>query len=189
MTCPTITTLHAILAAYDAPAGPSKADTLKAVAECLSGACAAAATDLHAAIMNIPADHAKACGTNNAPAYKIGHRDARHAAAELAIQAQPVAAQGRDKLLTIIASAYQIAGHHDAPEHILDVLADPEAATEAQVEAMLPYQPEETIDLVRDQLVVALTAARNRLTFANKHIDCADEIAAIEAALAAAGAA
>lgn len=42
MTCPTITTLHAILAAYDAPAGPSKADTLKAVAECLSGACAPA---------------------------------------------------------------------------------------------------------------------------------------------------
>lgn len=41
MTCPTITNLHAILAAYDAPAGPSKADTLKAVAACLSGACAA----------------------------------------------------------------------------------------------------------------------------------------------------
>lgn len=99
MTCPTITNLHAILAAYDAPAGPSKADTLKAVAECLSGACAPATFDLHAAIMNIPADHAKACGTNNAPAYKIGHRDARHAAAELAIQAQPVAAQGEQVVL------------------------------------------------------------------------------------------
>lgn len=46
-----------------------------------------------------------------------------------------------DKLLTIIAYAYQIAGAHDAPTHILDVLADPEAATIEQVDAMLPYQP------------------------------------------------
>lgn len=45
-----------------------------------------------------------------------------------------------DRLLAIIASAYQIAGAHDAPAHILDVLADPEAATVEQVEAMLPYQ-------------------------------------------------
>lgn len=45
----------------------------------------------------------------------------------------------RDRFLTIIASAYVIAGHHDAPDHILDVLADPEVATEAQIEAMLPY--------------------------------------------------
>jgi hypothetical protein len=45
-----------------------------------------------------------------------------------------------DKLLNIIASVYQIAGAHDAPAHILDVLADPEAATVEQVEAMLPYR-------------------------------------------------
>jgi len=44
-----------------------------------------------------------------------------------------------EKLLTIIAYAYQIAGAHDAPEHILDVLSDPEAATGEQIEAMLPY--------------------------------------------------
>lgn len=47
----------------------------------------------------------------------------------------------RDKLLTIIAAAYQIAGAHDAPAHILDVLADPEKATAAQVDTMLPYVP------------------------------------------------
>lgn len=42
MTCPTITTLHAILAAHEAHQGPSKADTIKAVAECLSALeCAA----------------------------------------------------------------------------------------------------------------------------------------------------
>lgn len=61
---------------------------------------------------------------------------------DVPLYTQPVAAQGdRDKLLSIIASAYLIAGHHDAPAHILDVLADPEAATDAQVDAMLPYQP------------------------------------------------
>lgn len=47
----------------------------------------------------------------------------------------------RDKLLSIISSAYLICGHHDAPAHILDVLSDPEAATAAQIDAMLPYQP------------------------------------------------
>ena len=34
-----------------------------------------------------------------------------------------------DKLLSIIGAAYQIAGCHDSPEHVLDVLCDPEAAT------------------------------------------------------------
>jgi hypothetical protein len=46
-----------------------------------------------------------------------------------------------ERLLAIIAAAYQIAGAHDAPAHILDVLANPEAATDEQVEAMLPYVP------------------------------------------------
>lgn len=44
-----------------------------------------------------------------------------------------------DKLLDIIAAAYQIAGAHGAPVHVLDVLARPGEATEAQVSAMLPY--------------------------------------------------
>jgi hypothetical protein len=38
-----------------------------------------------------------------------------------------------------------------------------------------------------DQMAAALKAARDRLTFANKHIDCAEEIAAANAALTAAG--
>lgn len=46
---------------------------------------------------------------------------------------------GYQKLLRIIAYMYQVAGVHDCPEHILDVLADPESATAEQVEAMLPY--------------------------------------------------
>lgn len=39
----------------------------------------------------------------------------------------------------IIAYAYQIAGAHDCPADIMDVLGDPEGATEEQIAAMLPY--------------------------------------------------
>ena len=44
-----------------------------------------------------------------------------------------------DKLLQIIAAAYQIAGACDLPFHILDVLANPEKATQEQIDAMLPF--------------------------------------------------
>lgn len=50
-------------------------------------------------------------------------------------------AEQHNKLLNIIGACYQIAGAHGAPEHILDVLCDPERATDAQVNAMLPYEP------------------------------------------------
>ncbi len=43
------------------------------------------------------------------------------------------------KLLRIVAYTYQVCGAHDADERILDVLGDPEGATEEQIEAMLPY--------------------------------------------------
>lgn len=46
------------------------------------------------------------------------------------------------KLRQIIANMYQIAGARDLPEHILDVLADPEDATVGQIDAMLPYRLE-----------------------------------------------
>lgn len=42
-------------------------------------------------------------------------------------------------LRDIIAAAYQMAGAHDAPANILDVLANPDDATPAQVDAMLAY--------------------------------------------------
>lgn len=44
------------------------------------------------------------------------------------------------QLLEIIAAAYQVAAKHGAPAQVLDVLADPSAATSDQVAAMLPYQ-------------------------------------------------
>lgn len=43
-------------------------------------------------------------------------------------------------LRRIIAYMYQIAAAHECPEHILDVLSDPEGATEEQISAMLPYR-------------------------------------------------
>ena len=46
-----------------------------------------------------------------------------------------------NKLLRIIACAYQIIGTHDAPGHILDVLGDPKNATDEQIGAILPYMP------------------------------------------------
>ena len=61
-----------------------------------------AQTDLHAAIMNIPVNKAKLehLGINERLQYKIGHRDARHDAAELAVaHAAPQAqADARDAL-------------------------------------------------------------------------------------------
>jgi hypothetical protein len=59
----------------------------------------------------------------------------------------------RDKLLTIIAAAYQVAGAHNAPAHILDVLANPEATTLAQVEGMIPYQPGLLITITYNDLM------------------------------------
>lgn len=53
-----------------------------------------------------------------------------------------------DKLLRIIACAYVVAGAHDADERILDVLANPEDATEEQIEAMLPYIVTESADQI-----------------------------------------
>ena len=55
-------------------------------------------TDLHAAIMNIPVNKAKLehLGINERLQYKIGHRDARHDAAELALaHAAPQAQKGQ----------------------------------------------------------------------------------------------
>lgn len=54
-----------------------------------------AQTDLHAAIMNIPVNKAKLehLGINERLQYKIGHRDARHDAAELAVAHAPPQAQ------------------------------------------------------------------------------------------------
>lgn len=58
-------------------------------------------SDLHGEIMNIPCDPSRApvAGVNAELAYKYGHRDARHAAAELAAahgaeRAQPAEAKG-----------------------------------------------------------------------------------------------
>lgn len=48
-------------------------------------------------------------------------------------------ANDKYKLRKIIAAAYQIAGAYDAPAYVLDVLADPLGATQAQIDALLPF--------------------------------------------------
>ncbi len=69
--------------------------------------------------------------------YNKGASDALEAAlrTELASSSQPA----YDKLFQIIAATYQIAGFYDAPEHVLDVLANPELATQEQIDALLPF--------------------------------------------------
>lgn len=59
------------------------------------------------------------------------------------IQCDPYGmAEQYSKLLRILAAVYQIAGCHDVPDSVMDVLAHPEAATDEQVGALLPYSPE-----------------------------------------------
>lgn len=49
------------------------------------------------------------------------------------------AGTSKDHLLAIIGAFYQICAEHDFPEHLLDILSDPEATTPEQVDALLPY--------------------------------------------------
>ena len=54
--------------------------------------------ELHAAIMNLPCLDSEGAGFSDAYlyAYRCGHRDARHAAAELVLAALPAAVVGDD---------------------------------------------------------------------------------------------
>lgn len=61
--------------------------------------------NLHGQIMNIPADASKAGTDDPRMAYLHGHRDARHAAAELANKADAVAAAAHRLLDWIALSA------------------------------------------------------------------------------------
>lgn len=55
--------------------------------------------DLHGQIMNLPARLPKDCAKMaTATAYKTGHRDARHAAAELALRADALVHELREVL-------------------------------------------------------------------------------------------
>lgn len=68
-------------------------------------------TDLHNAIMNIPAVPPKGANINQAVSYRVGHRDARHAAAELALASHAGAAEP-----TFFASAEQAIALQDSPD-------------------------------------------------------------------------
>lgn len=57
--------------------------------------------DLHGQIMNLPHPPMARVEKNPSIAYKVGHRDARHAAAELALQADAA----REELLALLRKA------------------------------------------------------------------------------------
>jgi hypothetical protein len=54
-------------------------------------------TELHAAIMNLPCKPPALTGANEVWAYQYGHRDARHAAAELSLSASQPQEEGDRK--------------------------------------------------------------------------------------------
>ena len=105
------------------------------------------ATELHNAVMNIPAVPPKDANINQVMSYKIGHRDARHAAAELALashtgEAEPVAWEVRNAEISYHAvfgterEAKAIADQHDEEGYSQAVVralyyATPPAATPA----------------------------------------------------------
>ena len=69
-------------------------------------------SDLHAKIMNLECNEPDLNRTSVAPAYRLGHRDARHAAAELA-----AAHQARIEALTAaLAKADELWGVIDTPD-------------------------------------------------------------------------
>ena len=89
--------------------------------------------------------------------------------AALALPVEPAT----DKLLQIIAATYQIAGVYDAPEHVLDVLANPELATQEQIDALLPFNvplPVETANSVVQE-PVAWKSPGNHLVHAVDRFD------------------
>ena len=63
--------------------------------------------DLHGQIMNLPLASLAAHGTTHSREYKEGHRDARHAAAELALKADACIDALRDILDTGFAGGPQ----------------------------------------------------------------------------------
>ena len=73
-------------------------------------------SDLHAKIMNLECNEPDLNRTSVAPAYRLGHRDARHAAAELAattddrISALEAALAKADELAEDVLSEFQSIG-------------------------------------------------------------------------------
>ena len=73
--------------------------------------------DLHGQIMNLPADGATLDWANTREAYLYGHRDARHAAAELALKSD-AAMEEAAKVIRELCACYG----HPLPEATLERL-------------------------------------------------------------------
>lgn len=133
--------------------------------------------DLHNAIMNLPADVPKSCGSHDLMlAYKIGHRDARHAAAELAlsaISAQVPAAEVRAaaleeaaKLVDTFVSEQMDPERMECGLLIADTirsLAHQSTADKASEVSAAEWQPIATVPMDGSEVLLYLPAPYNRV--------------------------
>ena len=104
-------------------------------------------SDLHAQIMNIPCDRPDTSAMGKATAYKLGHRDARHAAAEMALSsATPTlsAAMQLPEVRALVDALERIA-------HASDIYGV-EANAEDQGAGTLAYAHKSTCNLARAAL-------------------------------------
>jgi hypothetical protein len=76
---------------------------------------------LHNAIMNLPCDAKEAWGQIAMNYYRMGHRDARHAAAELVVGAQPASDEVRNQALDE-AIAVVPGGSYCDPQQVADAI-------------------------------------------------------------------
>lgn len=101
-------------------------------------------------------DAPKCLNTNDKAMWVTGWNECVEARAP-----QPVQPAANQKLLQIIAAAYQIAGVYDAPGYVLDVLANPAAATQDDIDALLPFvtaQPSPARELIDKAIQDAIYA-------------------------------
>jgi hypothetical protein len=133
---------------------PTDANALRIIGACrerfAAASVQAAPSDLHAAIMNLPSLGNPDYMPAEAIAYKLGHRDARHAAAELALSAQAApAVDGPDQMRFLLSplanEGKELRGLHAAPAAVPVQPADSRSKRDAE---MLDFIAAEYLDLV-----------------------------------------
>lgn len=100
-------------------------------------------SDLHAQIMNIPCDRPDTSAMGKNTAYKLGHRDARHAAAEMALSsATPTlsAAMQLPEVRTLVEMCKYLTGEN--VDHLrIAIAGNPDAIKEMQTRAAAALAP------------------------------------------------
>lgn len=119
---------------------------------------------LSARIMNLPLDGFDSAPENSRAAYFSGHRDARHAAAELAAEADATIAALRGENGVFRGLLRAADNTLDTIDEDSDASAEGLAALRQSIDAALKRTLPQTgmveADAIRDELVAALTEAR-----------------------------